>query len=143
MTINTKDLMTAYPGLVVGLFIIALLGIGVGHAAAPSGLTRTDTGGGVTVKVTYLNPQGMEDARFDIALDTHSGNLDAYDLRILSVLRDEAGREYQPVRVENKGSSHHRQVVLVFPKPSGEVKKLEFVIKDLAGVKERFFRWDF
>ena len=143
MTINTKSLVTAYRALLVGLFVIALFGIGVGHAAAPSGLARTDTGGAVTVKVTYLNPQGTADARFDIALDTHSVNLDAYDLTVLTVLRDEAGREYQSIRVENKGSGHHRQIVLVFPKPSGEVKKLEFVIKDLAGVKERLFRWDF
>ena len=143
MTINTKSLVAAYRALLVGLFVIALFGIGVGHAAAPSGLARTDTGGGVTVKVTYLNPQGTADAQFDIALDTHSVNLDAYDLRILSVLRDEAGREYQPIRVENKGRGHHRQITLVFSKPSLDVKKLELVIRDMAGVKERVFRWDF
>ncbi len=143
MTINTKDLVTAYLGLVVRLFVIALFGIGVAHAAEPAGVTRTNTGGGVTVKVTYLNSQGTEDARFDIALDTHSVNLDAYDLKAVSLLRDEAGREYQATGVENKGSGHHRQITLVFPQPSAEAKKLELVIKDMAGVKERVFRWDF
>ena len=141
MTINTKDFVTAYPGLLVGLFVIVLFGIG--HAAVPSGITRTDAGGGVTVKATYLNPQGTADARFDIGLDTHSVNLDAYDLRALSLLRDEVGKDYQPTHVENKGSGHHRQITLVFPKPSSETKKLELVIKDMAGVKERVFRWDF
>jgi len=135
--------MTAYAALLAGLFIITPFGIGVGYAAALAGLTRTNTGGGVTVKVTYLNPQGAADARFDIALDTHSVNLDAYDLTVLTVLRDEAGGEYQPVRVENKGSGHHRQITLVFPKPSAEAKKVELVIKDVAGVTERSFRWDF
>jgi len=143
MTINTKDLMMAYPGLLVGLYIIALFGIGAGHAAEPAGLARTNTGGGVTVKVTYLNPQETANARFDIALDTHSVNLDAYDLKALSLLRDEVGKDYQPTHVENKGSGHHRQITLVFPKPSAETKKLELVIKDVAGVKERVFRWDF
>ncbi len=143
MTINTKDLVTAYLRLVVGLFIIALFGIEVTHAAEPAGVTRTNTSGGVTVKVTYLNSQGTADARFDIALDTHSVNLDAYDLKDLSLLRDEVGREYQATRVENKGSGHHRQITLVFPKPSLDVKKLELVIRDMAGVKERVFRWDF
>ena len=143
MTINTKDLVTAYSGLLVGLCIIALFGIGVGQAATLAGFTRTDTGGGVTVKVTYLNPQETADARFDIALDTHSVNLDAYDLKALSFLRDEMGKDYQPTHVENKGSGHHRQITLVFPKPSAEAKKLEIVIKDMAGVKERVFRWDF
>jgi hypothetical protein len=129
--------------LLAGLFVIVLFGIGVGHAAVPSGITRTDAGGGVTVKVTYLNPQGSADARFDIALDTHSVNLDAYDLKALSLLRDEVGKDYQPTHVENKGSGHHRQVSLVFPKPSAEAKKLELVIKDIAGVEERVFRWGF
>ncbi len=134
---------TAYRGLLVALCIIALFGIGVGHAAAPAGLTRTDAAGGVTVKVTYLNPQETADVRFDIALDTHSVNLDAYDLSVLSVLRDESGKDSQPIQMEAKGSGHHRQITLVFPKPSLDVKKLEFVIRNMAGVKERVFRWDF
>jgi hypothetical protein len=142
MTLHTKGLVTAYAALLAGLFVIVLFGIGVGHAAVPSGITRTDAGGGVTVKVTYLNPQETADARFDIALDTHSVNLDAYDLKALSHLRDEVGKDYQPTHVENKGSGHHRQITLVFPKPSAEAKKLELVIKDMAGVKERVFRWD-
>ena len=143
MTINTKGLATAHAALLVVLFVITLFGSGIGHAAASSGLTRTNTGGGVTVKVTYLNPQETADARFDIALDTHSVNLDAYDLKALSLLRDEVGKDYQPTHVENKGSGHHRQITLVFPKPSAEAKKLELVIKDMTGVKERIFRWDF
>ncbi len=142
ITINAKDLVTAYPGLLAGLFFIALFGIGASHAAGPPGLTQTNTVGGVTVKVTYLNPQETADARFDIALDTHSVNLDAYDLKALSLLREEVGKDYQPTHVENKGSGHHRQVILVFPKPSAEAKNLELVIKDMAGVKERVFRWD-
>lgn len=140
MVLHKKDILTA---LLLALFSTVLLEIRVGYAAAAPGLTQTDSGGGVTVEVTYLNPQGTEDAHFDIALDTHSVNLDAYDLKTVSLLRDDAGNTYQPIRIENKGSGHHRQVVLVFSRPSGEVKKLELVIKDIAGVKERLFRWDF
>lgn len=140
MVLHRKEILTA---LLLAFFFVVVLGMRVGYAAAVPGLTQTDSGGGVTVKVTYQNPQGTEDARFDIALDTHSVNLDALDLKAVSLLRDEAGNTYQPTRIENKGSGHHRQVILVFPKPSGEVKKLELVIKDIAGVKERLFRWDF
>jgi hypothetical protein len=143
MTIDAKTLVTAYPRLVVWLLIIALFGIGDGHAAGPPGLTRTNTVGDVTVKVTYLNPQATADAQFDIALDAHSVDLDAYDLSVLSVLRDEAGKKYHPTRVVIKGSGHHRQITLVFPKPSLDAKKLELIIHYLAGVKERSFRWDF
>jgi len=140
MVLHRKEILTV---LLLAVFFTVLLGIRVGYAAAAPGFTQTDSGGGVTVKVTYRNPQGIEDARFDIALDTHSVNLDAYDLKAVSLLRDEAGNTYQLIRIENKGSGHHRQVILVFPKPSGEVRKLELVIKDIAEVKERLFRWNF
>jgi len=32
--------------------------------------------------------------------------------------------------------------VLTFPKLSSQAKRIEVVIKDVAGVKERNFRWD-
>ena len=77
-----------------------------------------------------------------MVLDAHSVNLDGYELKTLSLVRDEMGKEYQPTGVENKGSGHHRETVLSFPKGSPEAKRLELVIKDIAGVKERTFRWD-
>src|SRR5262249_19740168 len=129
----------------------SLIGIGTAFVHACFGgskfsggpaLTRTHSGGGVTVKVTYLNPQGTEDARFEISLDTHSVDLDSYNLKALSSLRDSTGKTYQPTKVENKGSGHHRQFVLVFPKPASGSSRLELVIKDIAGVKERSFVWD-
>jgi hypothetical protein len=138
MMFYTNRLLTA----VLSGFFALFVGLGVVEAAVSTGPTVTVAGGGVTVKATFLNPQGTEDARFDISLDTHSVDLDRYDLKDLSFLRDETGKTYQAIRVENEGSGHHRQVVLVFPRPSGDVKKLELVIKDIAGVKERLFRFD-
>ncbi len=111
-------------------------------AGAASVPTQTNAAGGVTVEVTYLNPNGTEDARFQVALNTHSVNLDSYDLKTLTLLRDETGKTYEPTRVENKGSGHHRQIVVVFPKVAPETKELELVLKDIAGVKERSFRWE-
>jgi len=128
--------------LLVGLLLGGFLGNGEGFAAAASHATRTDSGGGVTVKVTYLDSKTTDDLRFQVVLDTHSVNLDGYDLKTITVLRDDAGKSYLPVRVENKGSGHHRQTTVIFPRLSDEVKSLELVIKDVAGVKERTFRWD-
>ena len=125
----------------LGLFLISLFWVAQSLAAAPA-LTRTHAGGGVTAKATYLNPGGTEDTRFEISLDTHSVDLDSYDLKALSSLRDDAGKVFRPSKVENKGSGHHRQFVLVFPKPAQGNKRLELVIKDIAGVKERSFVWD-
>ena len=144
MVLHRNGFMAA---VLLGFFFTVLFQIGVVEAALPSGAQHTalPSGprhtGGVTVNATFLNPQGSEDARFDISLATHSVDLNRYDLKALSLLRDDAGNTYKPIRVENKGSGRRRQVVVVFPRPSGDVKKLELVIKDIAGVKERLFRF--
>ncbi|MEX0803296.1 MAG: hypothetical protein WD688_08275 [Candidatus Binatia bacterium] len=111
--------------------------------AADSEMTKTISGGGVTAKVTYLNPKDNNDEpRFQIVLDTHSANLDAYDLKTITALRDDTGKTYLATGIENKGSGHHREATLTFPKVSPESKRFEVIIKDVAGVKERAFRWN-
>ncbi|OGQ72087.1 MAG: hypothetical protein A3G94_03835 [Deltaproteobacteria bacterium RIFCSPLOWO2_12_FULL_60_16] len=128
--------------LLSGVILIGLSGAGQSFGAAAAGLTRTHSGGGVTVKVSYLNPGGPEGPRFQVVLDTHSVDLDAFDLKNLTFLRDEAGKDYQPTQMENKGAGHHREVTLAFPKSASGAKRLELVIKNIAGVKERSFRWE-
>lgn len=125
-----------------GLCFIVFLGIGESFGAATAGTAQTVSGGGVTAKVTYLNPGSNDNLLFQVVLDTHSVGLDGYDLKSITVLRDDAGKSYLPTGAENKGSGHHREVTLSFPKVSPEAKSLEIVIKDLAGVKERTFHWE-
>jgi hypothetical protein len=117
-------------------------GHGVSFGAVATDATQTVSGGGVTAKVTYLNPKSNDDPRFQVVLDTHSVNLDSYDLKTITVLRDDTGKSYLPTGVENKGSGHHREATVSFPKISNEAKRLEILIKDVAGVKERTFRWN-
>lgn len=93
------------------------------------------------MKVTYL-AQTAHESRFSVVLDTHSVNLDTYDVKALSVLRDDTGITTQPTGAENKESGHHREIILAFTRPSTERRWLELVIKDIAGAKERTFRWD-
>lgn len=126
----------------VGLLLGGFVGNSESFGAAAAGLTRTNSSGGVTVKVTYPHSQNTEETRLEVVLDTHSVNLDAYDLKALSLLRNDSGKTYEPVRVENKGSGHHREIAIVFPKVSPPAKRLELVIKDIAGIKERSFLWD-
>lgn len=111
-------------------------------AAVESDLTQTVSGGGVTVKATYVNPKSTDEPRFVVVVDTHSVNLDAYDLKSIAVLRDDTGKTYLATGVESKGGGHHREATLSFPKVSPESKRLELVIKDVGGVRERSFRWD-
>jgi len=128
--------------LVTVTLVLGVLGIDLGIEAAVSGFTRTDAGGGVTVNVTYVHPQAADEIRFEVVLDTHTLNLDTYDLKTLSALRDGTGNNYRPIKVDNKGSGHHREITLVFAKASPSAKRLELVIKDIGRVKERFFFWD-
>jgi hypothetical protein len=127
---------------VAGLVLGGLLGGSEVFGAAATHATRTDSGGGVTVKVTFLDLKASGDLRFQVVLDTHSVNLDGYDLKAISVLRDNAGNTYSPTAVENKGSGHHRETTVSFAKVASGTKRVELVIKDVAGVKERIFRWD-
>ena len=118
-----------------------LLTVGEAFGAAASDGTQTVAGGGVTAKVTYLNPKASDEPRFQVMLDTHVVNLDSYDLKNMAVLRDDTGNTSVPAAIENKGGGHHRQTVITFPKLSASAKQIELVIKDLAGVKERKFVW--
>ena len=134
-----KNVFCVYSVLI--LFVI-FAGSCKSPAAAPADPSQTHTGGGVTVKITYLNPKGVDGPRFHVILETHSVNLDGYDLKSLSVLRDGNGKTYLPIKVESKGGGHHRQVTLSFPDLSDRTKSLDLVIQNVAGVPERVFHWD-
>ena len=134
--------MRALKILLMGLLLGGFLATGQSWGAAVAHTTRTVSGGGVTVKVTYLDSKTANDLRFQVVLDTHSVNLDSYDLKSITILRDDTGKSYLPTEVENKGSGHHREVTVIFPKLSSEAKSLEVVIKNVAGMKERTFKWD-
>jgi len=128
--------------ILAGLLFSGILVIDGTIDAIASDATQAVAGGGVTVKVTYLNPKGSDGPRFQVALDTHSINLDSYDLKTISVLRDDDGNTYSPTAIENKGSAHHREATVSFANVASGTKRVELVIKDVAGVKERIFRWD-
>lgn len=134
--------MKARTVLFVGFILTAPIGSAQSFGATASGLTQTVAGGGVTAKVTYLNPKSSDEPRFQLVLDTHSVALDGYDLKSLTVLHDDTGKDYLPTGAENKGSGHHREVNLTFPKVAPETKRLEIMIRDIAGIKERTFRWN-
>lgn len=106
-------------------------------------LTKTSEAGDVTVDVTYLNP-GEDSPAFNIKLDTHSLDLDQYKLEAIVFLRDEEGKEYaNPVVESPSGSGHHRSGVVRFKGVDiSRATAIELVIKDMAGAKERVFRFD-
>ena len=131
--------------VVLGVVAASIVGGGVAEALAASQtqakLSQQVAGAGVTVTATLLREQG-EATAIKLALDTHSVNLDGYPFETIVTLRDEGGRTYPLQAVENaSGGGHHRQAVLRFGKLPPGAKTVELIVKDVAGVKERTFRW--
>ncbi|MCL5985378.1 MAG: hypothetical protein M1371_02290 [Actinobacteria bacterium] len=90
---------------------------------------------------------------FAIDLNTHSVDLSSYKMEDISTLRDNQGNLYSPVEWRELGessSSHHRSGALLFslankegnPVISEATRYIEVIIKDIAGVKERTFKWE-
>lgn len=108
---------------------------------------RTSDGGQVTVNVTW--PGLAAGPTFTVVLDTHAVDLDGYDLAKLAVLRTDDGREVAPSGWAAPPGGHHRQGTLSFPQTGADGKPtvgpttrgLELVVRDIAGVPERSFRW--
>ncbi len=104
--------------------------------------TKSHEGGSVTVKVTPLALGLEQPLVFDLAMDTHSVDL-SDDLTKIVIVRDDAGKEYAPIAWEGAGpGGHHREGKLKFAALTGKPKYVELVIKGLARVPERVFRWE-
>lgn len=112
-------------------------------------LTRTSEGGQVTVKVTWQGPgAGLV---FTVAMDTHSVNLDNYDLGQMAVLLIPSGQEIQAVSWEAPKGGHHRLGTLRFPATTNgsqpvltqDTRSFQLIIKGVGGLPERVLSWNF
>jgi hypothetical protein len=128
-------------GVIAAATVTSWSGEVVAASAVGAKLSQQVAGGGVTVAATLLRDQG-ETTAIKLVLDTHSVGLDGYKFDEIAILQDDTRRSYPVVAVEQaSGGGHHRQSVLRFGKVSPEAKTIELVVKDVAGVKERIFRW--
>lgn len=105
--------------------------------------TQSNDEKAVTVEITPLNlPDGGASLDFTVAFDTHSVELN-FDPAAISVLRDSLGREYPAIAWEESASSgHHKSGTLRFEAPDQAADFVEVVVRDVAGVPERVFRWN-
>lgn len=130
----------------IGLGALIMVVILAGSASldrveAQVGAKQSVRGGGVTVAVTPLNEPG-DAATFLVSLDTHSVDLDVYEFYAIVRLRDGRGGEVAPTAIKDaEGSGHHRSATVRFAWPEPKSKSLEVVVKGVAGVPERVFRW--
>ncbi|MDW7732668.1 MAG: hypothetical protein SCH66_09610 [Methanolobus sp.] len=149
-------------GLLAAILIIAVLGsaallLGSGNnnflTGSGSG-ALSNSEGPVTVSLRYLgetsNREYADFMAFSVSMDTHSVNLDEYNMEDLSYLRNSNNEKYLPSKwIEDDGSGgHHRSGVLLFPKydESGDSildpgdSYFEIVVNEVGGVAERTFR---
>jgi len=105
--------------------------------------SRRNDAGRVVIDVQPLKlDDDQETWEFAVALNTHSVNL-AFDMTEVSVLRCDQGQEYTPTVWEGPApGGHHRSGVLKFAALDHSTSFVEIVIRDVAEVPERVFRWD-
>jgi len=105
--------------------------------------TETSDAGQVTVAVTPLNLGRPEESpQFQVNLNTHSVALD-YDLAALAVLRTDAGNEVAAAGWAGGRGGHHVNGTLSFrPIDLQGARWVELLIRGVANVPERAFRWD-
>jgi len=109
---------------------------------------QTSEGGQITVAATWVGRGGGP--VFEIALDTHSVDLDSIDLAQSAVLRTDRGAEAKPLGWDAPKGGHHRSGTLTFPTSAADgtpligdgIRAIELVIRGVAGVPERTFRWE-
>ena len=106
--------------------------------AQPILLTKqSDDRGDVIVVVTPIILKQRQEAKFDVALDTHSVEL-SYDLLTVSSLNDDKGNSLKPLSWSGGTGGHHLKGQLVFPPLSAKAKSVKLVIAGISG-----FDWKF
>jgi hypothetical protein len=109
---------------------------------------QVNVDGNVTVRMTWFGPEtGLV---VDVAMDTHSVNLDPYDLGTMAVMYTDSGRESAPIRWDAPAGGHHRKGKLVFselaidgkPLVASDTEYIKLVIYDLSDVPTRSFKWE-
>lgn len=143
--------------LVLSITLMTFAYFNIANMAVAEDLIRTHSGGNVSVVVTLIDVKDLtsvgakEEFAFKVSLNTHSVDLSVYQMAQISFLRDGEGNEYKAENWDSlSGSSHHRSGILRIsnlngngdPVISKSSKSIELVIKGLAGIEERVFRWD-
>ncbi len=121
------------------------LSSGASFNGPTNGLVQSNTGGSVTIDVEWIEERdGL--LIFDVSMNTHSVDLDQYDLGGLAVLSDDMGNEYHPVSWDSAPGGHHRRGTLTFPIPDslsqGKAKYIEIMVRNVADIEERVLKWE-
>lgn len=131
----------------VAVLLLGFLGWGDTAIALTKGdVRRVNDEGPVEITVVYLNPLAEKSdpgLSFEVRMNTHSVNLDDYDMGALSTLRINGRSEKKAIGwFEPGGGGHHVSGVLKFsgPLPS-DADHLELIIRDVGSISVRKFEW--
>ena len=121
--------------------VIAIVGVAIAlEANAYERISNRENR--VRVDVVPVQLEFGKSAKFEIRMNTHSCDL-SQDLVSVSTLKDDNGREYRPVDWQGAPpGGHHRTGVLEFPALNENTKSVTLVIRDVANVPERIFKWN-
>lgn len=113
--------------------------------------TKTDSQGEVTVLAEWLNPKELDadSLQFDLVMDTHSVNLEEYEiLKNTEVLIDNLVIN-SGFRIEKQGAGHHVSQILIVPIDTlksgtnlSQAKSIKLVLKNLGNIPQRTFVWN-
>ena len=133
--------------LLMSLAIILLAGCSSSsqQGTQSNGLIQSSTGGPVTIDVKWLGIDN-DSLIFDVSMNTHSVDLDSYDLSELAVLIDDTGNKFYPTSWDSAPGGHHRKGIITFPVPDSIIQEkteyFEMLIRDVAGVENRVLKWE-
>ena len=110
-----------------------------------NGMVQSNTGGSVTIDVEWHGGE-TNSLVFYVSMNTHSVDLDRYDLKEITILRDDEGKEYGSTFWDSAPGGHHRSGTLAFSLPDSvsqeKTKYVEMIIRDVAGIEERVLKWE-
>ena len=122
------------------LIIIVAVAVGLAvNAGAYEMRSNRENRVRVDVKPVQLTPGQL--ARFEVQMNTHSEAL-GEDMVAVSSLKDNVGRVYQATAWQGSApGGHHRKGVLEFPHLGDNTASITLIIKGVANVPERIFKW--
>ncbi len=101
---------------------------------------RSTEGGGVEVKASWVS---SDPPALVVTMDTHSVNLDVFDLTTMAKLRIDGGAWVAPSAVEMPKGGHHREGRLQFSSLTSAFDAAGVIELEITGVAvpTRSFRW--
>src|SRR3989338_8490175 len=104
--------------------------------------SQENEGGNVTVTAQPEVLKIGQKPTFKLEFNTHSVDL-SFDIAKQSFLTDDKGNKLEGSTWNGSPpGGHHREGTLIFNDPLSETKYAEFIIKEIAGVSERKFKWE-